>query len=102
MSAGSVLEIKDFEACSQLWYLLPPRHGKSVIRINSLVGHGGLASCGMAAASQTPAFFISSNTYHSRAAGSFCGTKEREEHPKGHAAQLNSRHLTSTSFWKEL
>lgn len=62
MFAGSVLELKDFEACSQLWCLRPPRHGKSVIGINSLVDHEELAACGMAAASHMPTFFISNNT----------------------------------------
>lgn len=42
--------------------------------------------------------------YHTRSASSFSGTEEREEHPKGHAAQLTEQEacVASTSFWKEL
>lgn len=53
---------KDFEACSQLWCLFPPKHSKSVIRMNSLAGRGGLADCGIwSAVTYMPAFLISNS-----------------------------------------
>lgn len=55
--------VKDFEACSQLWCLLPPKHSKFVIRMNSLACCGGLAVCGIwSAVTYTPAFLISNST----------------------------------------